>query len=67
MESKSGEDVPFCAFSKVNAYIFLHVVGHLGQVSSAVANFFLHIHHNQSGIRVVLKNRAVFYYLVSGK
>lgn len=47
-----------CAFGALIPYIFLHVVGHLGQVSRAIANFFLHIHHNHSGIWVVLQNRV---------
>lgn len=63
MEEKVSQEKTFCssfcAWGSVKAYIFLHVVGHLGQVILAIANFFLHIHHNQSGIRVVLQNRVV--------
>lgn len=50
----------------VDPYIFLHVVGHLGQVGLAIANFFLHIHHNQSGFWVVLQNGGRVTVLQSG-
>lgn len=39
-----------------STYIFLHVVGHVGQVSLALSQWLLHVHHDPACLRVVLQD-----------
>lgn len=46
----------FSGTKRVLSYIFLHVVGHTSQVSSTLPYGLLHVHDNQAGVGVILKN-----------